>query len=443
MSQNVSTNPKEREPSIAPTPIQPWSAEAEADKLMDELFSDLDQILEGGNRLPTEPAQPEYVSLKSIVIPQIPAPPAVVPPPEKLSETPSPESTDSKLSERVETQIVATSNSRPNGFSLSLERLLLLLGVVVLGMSIILLLVKQKRLTLPEWFKPTPTPTVHTSQVSEADAQFANYMLRSLEVIDNKNKAKQQATTPPGGTAANPPAVPSGNPPVAASPPQRVIERVYIPVYPPQNPGAAVAPPAGVRPQAPTLSAPAPSSGAKAPSPSAAVRRVVPSPSPAARRAAPSPSPVARRAAPSPSPVARRAAPSPSPAARRAAPSPFPVARRAAPSPSPVAKRAVPASPQAAAPRALPALPPLPPSVIVPTAPVTQLPTSASKHTLVGVLEQGERSAALFNAAGVTRYIFVGEAIGDSGWTLVSIANQEAVIRRNGEVRSVYAGQSF
>lgn len=402
MSQNVSTNPKEREPSIAPTPIQPWSAEAEADRLMDELFSDLDQILEGGNRLPTEPAQPEYVSLKSIVIPQVPTPPAVVPPPEKLSETPSPESTESKLSERVETQVLAKSDSRPNRFNLSLERFLLLLGFVVLGMSIILLLVKQKRLTLPEWLNPTPTPTVNTSQVSESDAQFANYMLRSLEVIDNKNKAKQQATTPPGGTTGNPPALPSGNAPQAASPPQRVIERVYIPVYPPQNPGAPVAPSAGARPPVPTLSAPAPSSGVKAPSPS--------------------------------------------PAAKRAVPSPSPAAKRAAPSPSPAAKRVAPASPQAAAPTTLPvlpALPALPPSVIVPTAPVTQLPTSASKHTLVGVLEQGDRSAALFNAGGVTRYIFVGEAIGDSGWTLVSIANQEAVIRRNGEVRSVYAGQSF
>ena len=413
MSQNVSTNPKEREPSIAPTPIQPWSAEAEADKLMDELFSDLDQILEGGNRLPTEPAKPEYVSLKSIVIPQMPAPPAVVPPQENLSETPSPESTDSKLSPRVETQIVAQSDSRPNRFSLSLERLLLLVGFVVLGVSIILLLVKQKRLTLPEWFKPTATPTVQKSQVSESDAQFANYMLRSLEVIDNKNKAKQQATAPPSGNGGNPPALPSGNPPQAASPPQRVIERVYIPVYPPQNPSAPVAPSAGARPPVPTLSAPAPSSGAKAPSPSAAVRRVAPSPSPAAKRAAPSPSPVARSAAPSPSPAAKRPAPA---SFQAAAPTTLPV---------------------------LPALPALPPSVIVPTAPVTQLPTSANKHTLVGVLEQGDRSAALFNAGGVTRYIFVGEAIGDSGWTLVSIANQEAVIRRNGEVRSVYAGQSF
>jgi hypothetical protein len=80
---------------------------------------------------------------------------------------------------------------------------------------------------------------------------------------------------------------------------------------------------------------------------------------------------------------------------------------------------------------------------MVPSAPVTQSPTSATKHTLVGVLEQGDRSAAMFSVGGVTRYIFVGEAIGDSGWTLVSVANQEAVIRRNGEVRSVYAGQSF
>lgn len=399
MSQNVSTNPKEREPSIGPTPIQPWSAESEADRLMDELFSDIDQILDGGNRLPTEPAKPEYVSLKSIVIPQLPKPSAVVPPPDTLSETSSPESTDSKLSARVETQVVATSNSRPNGFSLPLERLLLLVGFVVLGMSLILLLVKQKRLTLPEWLNPTPQPTVtlNTSQVSEPN-DFPDYALRVLAMIDKKYSAKPQATTPPGATAANPTAPASVNSVQADTPPQRVIERVYIPVYPPQNPATPVAPPAVARPPAPSLAA------------------TIPSPSVAAKRVAPSPSVATKRAAPSPSPA-------------------------------PATKRATPTSPQAAAPVApritLPVLPTLPPSVIVPTVPMTQAPTSANKHTLVGVLEQGDRSAALFNAGGVTRYIFVGEAIGDSGWTLVSIANQEAVIRRNGEVRSVYAGQSF
>ena len=37
----------------------------------------------------------------------------------------------------------------------------------------------------------------------------------------------------------------------------------------------------------------------------------------------------------------------------------------------------------------------------------------------------------------------MGENIGGSGWTLVKVANQEAVIRRNGEVRSVFVGQQF
>jgi Tfp pilus assembly protein PilP len=66
-----------------------------------------------------------------------------------------------------------------------------------------------------------------------------------------------------------------------------------------------------------------------------------------------------------------------------------------------------------------------------------------ANHTLVGLLELGDQSAALFDVSGVTQRITVGEAIGASGWILVSVANQEAVIRRNGEVRSVYVGQKF
>jgi Tfp pilus assembly protein PilP len=61
----------------------------------------------------------------------------------------------------------------------------------------------------------------------------------------------------------------------------------------------------------------------------------------------------------------------------------------------------------------------------------------------VGLLESGENSAALFDVDGVTQRFKIGESIGASGWTLVSVANQEAVVRRNGEVRSVYVGQKF
>jgi hypothetical protein len=64
-------------------------------------------------------------------------------------------------------------------------------------------------------------------------------------------------------------------------------------------------------------------------------------------------------------------------------------------------------------------------------------------HTLLGVLELGERSAALFEIDGVPQRVYIGERIGSSEWSLVSVANEEAVVRRNGEVRTLYIGQRF
>ncbi|MGF1459651.1 MAG: hypothetical protein ACFBSG_11550 [Leptolyngbyaceae cyanobacterium] len=64
-------------------------------------------------------------------------------------------------------------------------------------------------------------------------------------------------------------------------------------------------------------------------------------------------------------------------------------------------------------------------------------------HTLLGVLELGDRSAALFEIAGVPQRVYIGERVGNSGWSLVSVANEEAIIRRNGEVRTLYIGQQF
>jgi Tfp pilus assembly protein PilP len=62
---------------------------------------------------------------------------------------------------------------------------------------------------------------------------------------------------------------------------------------------------------------------------------------------------------------------------------------------------------------------------------------------LTGILELGDRSAALFEIEGMSRRFQVGETIGSSGWMLVDIVNQEAIVRRNGEVRSVFVGQKF
>ncbi|GAB4133404.1 MAG: hypothetical protein Fur0046_04170 [Cyanobacteria bacterium J069] len=79
--------------------------------------------------------------------------------------------------------------------------------------------------------------------------------------------------------------------------------------------------------------------------------------------------------------------------------------------------------------------------------PPTTAPNIAATatHTLVGILELSDpsRSAALFEINGTTQRVQVGEPIGSSGWTLVSVKGNEVMVRRNGDVRSVYTGQQF
>ncbi|MBE9062436.1 hypothetical protein [cf. Phormidesmis sp. LEGE 11477] len=69
--------------------------------------------------------------------------------------------------------------------------------------------------------------------------------------------------------------------------------------------------------------------------------------------------------------------------------------------------------------------------------------TPASELVLVGVLNLGDRSAALFDIDGSSQRAYVGDRIGLSNWTLASVNGQDVVIRRNDEVRSVYIGQRF
>lgn len=91
----------------------------------------------------------------------------------------------------------------------------------------------------------------------------------------------------------------------------------------------------------------------------------------------------------------------------------------------------------------------LPKPETLPTTPTTTPTTTqqvylpAHSAELEGLLELGSKSAALFKIDGVTRRINLGENIGATGWTLVDVSNGEAIIRRNGEVRSIYAGQKL
>jgi type II secretory pathway component PulC len=61
----------------------------------------------------------------------------------------------------------------------------------------------------------------------------------------------------------------------------------------------------------------------------------------------------------------------------------------------------------------------------------------------VGVVDLGEQSAILVEVNGVAQRFRLGESIGSSGWALVEVSKNQAIIRRNGEVRSVFIGQNF
>jgi len=426
MSQDVSTNPRAREPLTAPAPIQPWSAESDADKLMDELFSDIDRILEGGSKLPTETVKPEYISLQSIVIPPITMPPVVMPS-QELVQQPSPEPIEATPVEPFETGVVHTASPKTSRWGWSFEKLLLATGLASLVATIILLLANQTKLTWPSSLNFAASTSAPDGNLSEADAQFINYMLRSLEVIDSKAKTSQKTGTVAGATGATnlPPVPASANRPVASNQQPTVLERVYIPVY--QTPPAQPVPSLTVLPPVPV-----PSLAARppVPAPSPAARLPVPAPSPAARL--PVPSATARPPVPVRSPAARPPVPVPSSAARLPVPVPSATARPSAPAPSRAARPSAPASPQAVAPT----------STAIPTSQAELSPASAPRYTLVG-LQTGDRPVCLFDIDGVTQRINLGEPIGSSGWTLVAVTNEEAIIRRNGEVRSIYPGQKF
>ncbi len=134
-------------------------------------------------------------------------------------------------------------------------------------------------------------------------------------------------------------------------------------------------------------------------------------------------------------------------------------------SPAPVQTAPIRLAPQPTAPAPVVVAPPVPvapapaaPAAPAPVAPAPQTqpapaPTAAapeetvipnilpSPHVLVGLLQLGDRSAAIFEFDDGARRVRTGEAIGSSGWSLVSVSQDEAIIRRNGEVRSIYIGQ--
>ncbi|MDJ0509513.1 MAG: hypothetical protein QNJ64_09710 [Crocosphaera sp.] len=179
---------------------------------------------------------------------------------------------------------------------------------------------------------------------SPEDSQFIAYLQQSLNVINKASTEKtlvNPETNQPSTVAVMPP------PPSA---PEKIIERIYIPMYPP-NPATSTSP---------------------APNP----------PSPPKNALPPAPS------LPSPSPTNNTFAP--------------------------------------------------PPEIGANYQPPTQ-----TIHQLVGVLESGENSTAIFTFNGLSRRFEIGEVVGSSGGILMGVENQKAIIYYNGRTKYLEVGQGF
>ena len=368
---------------VETVPTETVAVESYADRLMDELFEGVDRAFDG-NEVPSEPVQPaEFVALKSISVPQI-----------VLSQSLSPQPQRGKKDVEAIARQVALETTKKQQSKQSFDRILLgaACGSLLLVMGL-WLASRSGLVRLPVASAPAGETPTGTAKIVP-DTQFVEYVQRSIVAIEQKKAppTNSQLAGVPG--VASPGTLPSIS--ISGAPPPTAGLSTAV------NRIANALEQAAAQPGAPAL--PAQVVVIPPPAPVAPVT-VAGSPSPTA--------PVSGRAIASAgarNPLA--ASPSPSDSSQ-----PKILARETEPAP------AAPASQQSA------------------PAASSSAPTAA--HTLVGILELGNRSAALFEVDGVARRIYVGESIGASGWTLAEIKNQEAVIRKGGDVRSVFVGQKF
>ncbi|MBW4611962.1 MAG: hypothetical protein KME21_01495 [Desmonostoc vinosum HA7617-LM4] len=436
MLQAASTSLIVLEPADDLIANESWSIDVYADGLMDELFADIDHILDGSRNLASQTVRqsnrlksghsptslpPEYIPLQTVTVPQIVLP--------KTQRTVKPVS--GMRNRQLGT--VVTGNPKQQRTRRILGKLLIVgttLGVAIAG---IIGLVQSGVIHLLNTKLTHSALQVTQSQVStraEVNAELVDYMLGSLAAIDKQEGQNNRSYIAKSGfsrettTTQTPPASNqfTGNlpplPPLAAnytSPAAKnsasVVERIYIPVY------QAPSPMRYALPSIPGNSTPLPPVATAVPGTQPDIVKTTLN---TVRKAA-KPVTVNMLAAAVRSelkPVDVRTAP---------------IAVKQTPNPLP----------------ALPVLPLRPTTPEAPTATQQQvyLPNTvadtAPSHTLEGLLELGNKSAALFKIDGVSRRVDVGESIGSSGWTLVEVSRGEAIVRRNGEVRSIYAGQKL
>ncbi len=444
----MTTNQRTTENSQNSRFKEPVSVDNLAENLMEDLFNDIDRVLDGGTRLPTEVTRPEIVSLTPIKVPQIVLP---------QKNTQSQDAEKEAKAKLAQAQATKKENQ-------SLDKLLLGTAFASILVTVSLWLATRggfdQILDYLGYVEKPDSSAETLNPKAAADAKFADYIERSLKMIEQKEatqKQQQLPGIPPAPSSNNLPKVPvSANPPINSSlllPLNRLIDlmEAQLAKEPVTIPETKVV----VIPPIPTAVAVTPKSEPSSPKPSAAsasnasteAAENVQEKSEAEITAKAEVKSETQAKVDSSSSAKAEAKTKPEPSGKTTAqdkPEPETTAQdKPEPEPEPEPETTAQAESKTETPTQPVSLPP-PPTAEIPVAEIIAASQVQSPiNTLVGILELGERSAALFEIDGVARRIYVGESIGGSGWTLVKVANQEAVIRRNGEVRSVFVGQQF
>ncbi|WP_353932409.1 hypothetical protein WJM97_07455 [Okeanomitos corallinicola TIOX110] len=370
-------------------PDETVSIEAYAEGLIDDLFTDIDTILDSGRKHPAKTLRTEYASMQAVAVKmqEVVLPPTVNRSVTTISSIPNQQPTSTLVFNPPSVTAIRKRKQKNSG---GLNNLLILgstLSMAVIGAAYLTEAGIIKSLT-----SNTHTNQIQSAAVVPADpwAELVDYMLEALAVIDQQDANNQQKnlsskfgnvnnnlnsslplpSNPSLGTLTPP--VSANNLPPVPSRVTNVVERIYVPVY--QSPPS-------VRPLPEVANSPAQIS------PPEFVNENTQNQRPATK-----PVPVKP-------PVATKLP--------TIAPPKLPTATASAPT----------------------------------TTQDIYLPAYSAQ--LEGLMELGQKSAALFKIDGVTSRINLGENIGATGWTLVDVSNGEAIIRRNGEVRSIYTGQKL
>ena len=389
---------------------EPWTIETYAESLMDELFHDIDNILDGRNKRNHHRGRNESVPVQTMTfqMPDVVLPSKLNRPLQSTAPIKNVQTTTLVVNHPSIKAIATTEQQQTSGLGklifMGLSLTVGTLGMVYLTESGLLNTINAQLTSQSLPNHQTPSPA---SVITDPQLDLVNYMLEALTVIE-QGTTNGKTIAKPGFPTVNlnqTTALPLPNTQLTETPPlpvaatnmlpannrlttPNVVERIYIPVY--QSPA--------LKYQIPIV-------------PTVPVPPTLPSSLTANN------SPTINTIQPAIKPIPKTTQVNLKPAA-------------------------VNPQPMKVVPPQLPTI--VPPAPVKETKNISQQVTVPSYSAqLEGLLELGNKSVALFKVDGISRRINLGENIGTTGWTLVDVSNGEAIVRRNGEVRSIYTGQKL